>query len=179
MKHIPTLFKSTLLLCTLCCWLQSCIREDSDGPDKIINHINTGDKVPAFTVNDGSGNDFQSAGFQDKKSLLVLFSTTCGDCKRELPKAEAVWQALQSDPLYQVITIARQQGKEETDKYWKDKGFTMPKYLDPERFIFNLFANSTIPRFYIVDSQGIVQWMGVEDINLSSDDLIEKIKSLP
>lgn len=154
----------------------SCVKEETD--DEIINHVIIGQIIPEFTVSDGIGNSLHSENLNGKKTLLVFFSTTCPDCQRELPKIQAVWDSLKNIPDYVIITIARSQSKEITDNYWNSEGFTMPKYLDPDRSVFDLFANSTIPRIYIIDSKGIIRWMAVETLDLQPEELINKMKSL-
>jgi len=155
----------------------ACVRESDNIPD-MINYVEVNDEVPHFEVNDGDGGTFSSEDFIGKRSLLVLFDTTCEDCQRELPKANTVWENLQSDPDCQVIAISRGQKKEIVDKYWKEEHFDMPTYLDPDRTVFDKFANSTIPRFYLINSEGIIQWMGIEKITLEPEDIIERLKNL-
>lgn len=156
--------------------LSACIKEDDDIPDEIINYVGVGDKVPAFTVESGDGKEFDSSSFVGKRSLLALFVTTCSDCDRELPKAQAVWESLQGEDEFQVITIARKNNKADVDAYWKKKQFTMPVFLDLDRTVFDLFANSTVPRFYVIDEQGKVIWMGIETISLSAAEIEKKVR---
>lgn len=153
----------------------SCVKEN-DPSEEVIDYVKVGNSVPDFQVTDGEGNSFDASSFIGKRSLLVLFSTTCKDCQRELPKVEAVWRELKEDDSCRVITIARQQSKEDTDKYWRDHGFTLLKYLDTDRSVFSLFASSTIPRLYIVNEKGVVEWMETERLTLTVEELLEKIK---
>ncbi|MDF9830390.1 TlpA disulfide reductase family protein [Parabacteroides sp. PF5-6] len=158
----------------------SCVKEESeDTPDEVINYVEVGDVLPDFSVTDGMGTTLTDEDFKGKKSYLVFFVTTCGDCKRELPRIEQLWRQLKDEPDYQVVAIARKQGKDETDAYWNASAFTIPKYLDPDRTVYAKFANSMVPRIYLVDRQGVVQWMGIETFTPSDAELLEKIKSLP
>ena len=54
----------------------------------------------------------------------------------------------------------------------------MPFYLDPNEKVFSLFANSTIPRVYLVNRENIVTWMAVEQMSLSAKQLIGKIEQI-
>ena len=54
----------------------------------------------------------------------------------------------------------------------------MPFYLDPDKKVFSLFANSTIPRVYLVNPENIVTWMAVEQMDLSAKQLIGKIEQI-
>lgn len=154
----------------------SCSSDDEPGPE-VINRVQVGDRVPAFTVSDDQGNTFSSEQFIGKRSLLVFFHTGCGDCQRELPLAQQAYAELSAEEGYQVITIARAESANRVNQYWTENGFTMPKYLDPDRSVYSLFANSMVPRFYIIDSEGKVTWMAVERTNVTAEQLIDLIRN--
>ena len=54
----------------------------------------------------------------------------------------------------------------------------MPFYLDPDRQVFSLFANNTIPRIYLINRENVVTWMAIEDMSLTALQLKEKIEKL-
>jgi peroxiredoxin len=156
----------------------SCIKEGDDIPDEIINYVEVGDVVPMFTVADDKGGAFSSSGFAGKRSLLVLFVSSCGDCQKVLPVINnEVWPWVKDNPGYQLITIARDEPAQEVANHWSDNKYTMPAYLDPGRKVFSLFANRTIPRLYIINEEGIIEWMAVEKLEISSSELIDKVKA--
>lgn len=139
----------------------SCITDDKD--IKTENYISIGDNVPIFEIAD-SENTLKSPGdFLGKKTLLVFFTTTCSDCRREMPFAEYAHQQLETQGL-NVITIGRGESRQTTNDYWSELDLSMPFFPDPARVIFDLFANQTIPRFYFIDEKGIVIWMCVNDL---------------
>lgn len=170
-----------ILMLSFFYFFASCVKEDApDNGEDVINHVKESDPLPEFTVDDGAGNKFTNKDFIGKKSYLVFFTTTCGDCRRELPRIEQVWRKIRDDENCQIITIARKQGKEVVDKFWADQNFTMPKYIDPDRSVYDLFANSMVPRIYLIDRAGIVRWMEIEDFtSISEEELVEKLVSLP
>lgn len=169
MKHI------FILLYLISCI--SCINEKEEDP-KIINYINVNDKLPAFTVQNAAGEKLETQDLTGNVTLLVFFVTTCPDCKRELPKIESVWKALKEVPYFRLVAISRQQTPDTVAAYWKEQQFTMPYYLDPDRKIYSLFANNTIPRLYIIDRENTVTWMAVKDMELTAQQLIEKLINL-
>lgn len=171
------LTKTISFIASMSFLLLACIKEEVDG-DAIINHININDHVPAFVVHDTTGNDFNSKEFTGKQSLLVFFGSYCNDCKRILPVIEEVWKEMKNDPGFLLTPISRREAAEDVINYWKANGFTMPFYLDQKGEAFSLFANSTIPRIYIINSNNVVVWMSVESLDLTASELIEKIKGL-
>lgn len=164
-----------LLILPLLAFL-SCTNDPED--TQVLNYVTVNDPVPNFTVSDGRDGTFQTEQLQGKRSLIFFFYTLCGDCQRELPKIETVWQELKDDPNYCIVPIAREQGLKETDDYWTKNGYTMPKYLDPNRAVYSRFANMQVPRLYLVDSKGVIQWMEIERITLTPQEIINKLKAL-
>lgn len=173
---IKTLCLPLLLLLTLA--LHSCITEGSDAPREVIEHVKVDDPVPAFTVKYDGNTTFSSTSFIGKNSYLLFFDTGCGDCRREMPVLQEALNTLKSNPDFQFVAIARGQSKEEIDKYWQENNFTMPVYLDPDKSVYNLFANTTIPRLYLINKKGIVVWMGVERFRRTAQDFVDMVKEL-
>ena len=125
-----------------------------------------------------TGEELYSENLSGNTTLLVFFVTTCGDCKRELPKIDSVWNELKDHPTFRLVTISRGETVEVVNDFWKKQNFTMPFYLDPNKKVFSLFANSTIPRVYLVNRENIVTWMAVEQMSLSAKQLIGKIEQI-
>ena len=104
--------------------------------------------------------------------------TTCPDCQRELPKIEQVWENLKENPDFRLVPIARAEKAEVISQFWEKHQFEMPFYLDPDRQVFSLFANNTIPRIYLINRENVVTWMAIEDMSLTALQLKEKIEKL-
>ena len=96
--HVSVILLSILLVVT------SCFK---DG--KPIDNLKVGDTVPSFSAESVAtgGNSLDSSSFTSKRSLLVLFVTTCSDCRRELPLIEWVWDEVKYNPAIQVVAISR------------------------------------------------------------------------
>ncbi|MDR2920871.1 MAG: TlpA family protein disulfide reductase [Tannerella sp.] len=139
----------------------SCIKDDKDIETE--NYILAEDSVPVFEISDGE-NSLKSPGdFLGKKTLLVFFTTTCSDCRRDIPFAEYAHLQLETQGL-NVITIGRGETRQTINDYWSELDLSMPYFSDINREVFDLFANQTIPRFYLIDEKGVVKWMCVNDL---------------
>ena len=150
----------------------SCIRDK-----KMNNNIDVeeGDRIPQFSAVGIDGSNFNSASFTGKRSLLVLFVTTCPDCQRELPVINRIYDIVKDNPDILVLGISRGEDRSVIQDYWADAGFSIPAYLDPDRSVFDKFANSTIPRIYIIDENGIVEWMAIEKLEITEEALLAKL----
>lgn len=142
------------------------------------NYIEVGDVIPSFIITEDNGEQFDSSTLFGKKTALLFFHTGCSDCARELPIVEKAWSELKDESDVVFVAIARGQNAEETDAYWKENKLTLPKFHDPQRKVFELFANSYVPRLYLIDREGVVQWMGIETFNLTYSELVGKIRML-
>lgn len=156
-------------------WLSACVK-DGDDDGRVIDRVEVGDAVPAFSVQDPSGVFFSSASFQGKRSLLLLFGTYCPDCQREFPLIEQVWRQVKDDPGVLLVPVSRGEAARTVSDYWASQGYTMPFYLDPDQSVFALFANNTIPRIYLIGPDGTVERMWVERLGASADELAEWLR---
>ena len=132
--------------------LSSCISDDDN--IETVNHVVVGNNVPEFETAELKSPD----DFLGNKTLLVLFTTTCDDCRRDIPFAEHAYSRLKSEGL-KVVTIGRDETTQTINDYWNELGLSMPFLPDTDRAIFNLFANQTVPRFYLIDESGTIVWM--------------------
>ncbi|MCC8174400.1 MAG: TlpA family protein disulfide reductase [Odoribacter sp.] len=153
--------------------LSSCINDKDE--DDTINYVKVNDAVPAFTVPDANGDLFNSSEFKGKTSLLMFFLSTCRDCQKVMPRLNEVWNELKEHPDFLMVTISRQETVESVTAYFNENGFTMPVYFDSDRFVFNLFANQTVPRMYVVNENGVVSWMSVEDTEITTQEIINAL----
>jgi len=179
---MKTTFYPLLLTAALCFGLLSCVRSSDDGR---TGYVKVGDQIPTFTVYDDDGNAFSSSEFTGKRSLLFLFDVTCEQCRKKFEEIQTVWDTLKdSTGNYRIVAISRGSGGKtrvedivNVNKYWSDNNLTFPKYFDEDRKVYGLFAEMWVPRIYIINKQGIVKWLSVEEIN-TANELLDKINSL-
>ena len=164
-----------LIICSVLPLLNSCI---SDGSGGVENYVQVGDVIPEFVITDDNGERFDSSMLLGKKTVLMFFNTGCSDCEREMPVVEEAWRTLKSDPDITFATIARGQTAKDTYAYWQIHQLTLPKYHDPNATAFGLFANSYVPRLYIINRERVIHWMVIETFNMTANELVEKVRAL-
>jgi hypothetical protein len=54
----------------------------------------------------------------------------------------------------------------------------MPWWLDPDASAFHTFADSTIPRIYLVNTRGEIASVAVETFDLTAAKLVELVEAL-
>ena len=133
-----------LLIALICFGLTGCITEDEPrGAD-----LQTGDRVPAFSVTLDDGRSFGAEQLQTGDGIIVFFSTECPDCQRELPGIQKLYDSLTPERRLRMACIAREEDAGRIAAYWKENGLTLPYSPQPDRRVYNLFATYTIPRLY-------------------------------
>lgn len=161
----------TLLTILTIALMFSCSKEGEDE-----NMVFAGDRVPMFEINDAINPDaepFNSADI-DRPTLIYLFWSECSECHEQTPYIINIAN-IYGDAI-DVVCIARGGSNASYDiakRYWDDLYQNMhPEKMpfmgyDANRSVYSKFANSGVPRIYLVGSNGIVDsaYEGVQGNN--------------
>lgn len=131
--------------------LSSCV-EDSEPSGYSLP---VGGEMPRFEVELTDGTRVSNVTLRGKPSVIILFNTGCGDCRRELPVVENVYRAMGHDA--QFISIARNEGAASILRFWREMSLTLPVSPQGGNSVYKKFADSGIPRIYVFDSRSVVR----------------------
>ena len=117
------------------------------------SYLSPGDSFPGVEIESVEGDDIISWG-SERIILLNFFIVPCKHCKKMLEYIqEYIWPEFQNSDGY-FISIGREHNKNEV-KEFRDKGnYLVPFAADPDRTIYNQFAQKKVPRNYLFDSKG-------------------------
>ena len=155
--------------CRLCRWLlvalvglcaAGCINDDEPEPASLVA---VGDRLPDFSVVMSDGSTLTTDMLRGSESMIVFFTTTCADCRRELPCINAYALA---HPEVRVVCIARSQAEADIAAFWAAEGLTLPYSPQPDARVYNLFATAGVPRIYCADASLRVTAEYVEEFPL-------------
>lgn len=146
--------KKLFFIFSFCCALalsfSSCVKEKSVGEGDDLEFVKLGDRVPEFSVYNNAGRqDFNISSFTGRKTLIVLYSVTCSDCRQQMPVIDEVWNELRGVNGYRILALAREGGADLSKEYCYD---------DAGRAAYNKFATKWVPRLYVVDETGRITW---------------------
>lgn len=140
--------------------MMSCVTGNDDPVEDDGDVVKVGQPLPAFSVQTNGGSIISNESLNGKPSVIVLFHTACGDCQRELPFVQHVYNEYAEKAYF--ICISRVEEDAAVALYWKRQGLRIPYSAQNDKTIYNLFALHTIPRVYISDENGIIRYQFVE-----------------
>jgi peroxiredoxin len=116
--------------------------------------VSIGEKAPDFTVKTIEDKTLCLDELEGKYVLINFFATWCKPCMEEMPLIEKQIQQRFSDSELVVIAIGREHNINELNLFNQRKKFSFHIAADPERNIYNMYAQKFIPRLYLVDKTG-------------------------
>jgi len=114
-----------------------------------------GQVAPAFECETVDGHIINTTKMKGKVIWVNFFATWCPPCKRELPVLqENVMNKYKDNPDFELVVLGREHTMDEMKKYAKDTDLKLPFAPDEGRKIFDMYANSSIPRNVIIGKDG-------------------------
>ena len=99
-----------LFVMLLAAVLTSCINDDNGDAWS----LGVGDKCPDFNITMNDGREISTEQLRGRKSMIVFFNTTCGDCLCEFPVLQDLYDIVrerQDESKVEIICISRGQGR--------------------------------------------------------------------
>ena len=152
MKRIAASYIPKFLLAFAIVMLTACTNDDADSR---VDKVKVGDEVPAFLLTAADGTTVSPSSLSGQVYLLSFFDTGCPDCRKEFPVLQQIHDKYSGS--VPVINVPRSQTVSEVRQYWSQAELSMPVYTPNDKGLYYKFADSGIPRIYIVDGSGIVQ----------------------
>lgn len=150
--------------------ISGCIKDRQESQDS----LRPGDKLPEFSASFSDGTSVNvPADLAGKVSCIVLFNTSCPDCRKELPVIQELYDLC---PEVAILLVSREEEAPSIEKFWSEAGLSIPYSAQPDRSIYNLFATSLIPRTYIADKSGTIRYVHADDPVPSLSTLLDEVR---
>ena len=152
-RPMKKLCLAALLLCSALL-PTACITEETTAAPQDI--VVPGNPLPPFAVVMHDGTTVSPATLAGRVAVIAFFTTSCPDCRRELPKLDALYRSYGSDSVA-FVCISREEGPADVAAFWQEQGLALPYSAQTDRAVYNLFARGGVPRIYIADREGTVR----------------------
>lgn len=118
---------------------------------------------PSFTVHTAQGETFSLDNMQGKVVLIDFWATWCGPCRETLPDVKRI-AAKYKDAPFVVLSVSRDADADAWKAMVAKDEMTWPQYRDADNALANAYGVNSIPRFFTIDSDGVLQ-----DVKVGSD----------
>ena len=142
--------------------LLACIREDVPSSDDFA--LKEGDPLPLFSISNHK-EAVSTGDLKNKFVLVIFFSTTCKDCRQAFPAISTLYNHYKDNPSIRLLLIARDETEEQVAAYFREQDYDMDYFADPQRKVYSLFADATIPRVFLADRTGTIILTQTEEVN--------------
>lgn len=166
------IFRITSIIVAVVCVLSGCIKEKQTGAD-----LKVGDIIPDFDVVMNDGSLITDDALKETVSVVMFFHTSCPDCQQVLPEMQKIYREYLAENVLFAF-ISREDPDSSVASFWSQKGFEMPYSAQNDRSVYELFAQTRIPRVYICEKGGIIRYIFTDDPNPSYEDLKSALENV-
>jgi peroxiredoxin len=153
-------------------FLAGCINEKIEGAD-----LKVGDVIPDFEVVMNDGSIVSDEILKESVSVIMFFHTSCPDCQQALPRMQHIYDEYAPKGVSFAL-ISREDRAEDVEVYFNKKGLELPYSAQNDRKVYEMFAQSRIPRIYICEKGGIIRYIFTDDPVPSYDQLKSSIEDI-
>ena len=118
--------------------------------------VKDGQKAPAFEVEMFDGSTVKLADLKGKVVLLNFWATWCPPCRAELARVEKDIIEKFKGQEFVFLPVSRGEKRETVASFREKMGYTFPMGLDTDGRVYAEYAQTYIPRNFLIDKQGNV-----------------------
>ncbi|MBQ3027270.1 MAG: TlpA family protein disulfide reductase [Alistipes sp.] len=116
--------------------------------------VKEGQKAPAFEVEMFDGSTVKLADLKGKVVLLNFWATWCPPCRAELARVEKeIIEKFKGKPFV-FLPVSRGEKRDTVAAFREKMGYAFPMGLDTEGRVYAEYAQTYIPRNFLIDKQG-------------------------
>ncbi len=119
-------------------------------------HLASQPMAPPFRLVTAQGDELELDDMGGKVVLLDFWATWCGPCKETTPEIAHLAKEFAGQPLV-VISISTDRDDIAWKTYIEKNHMDWPQYRDANGSLSSAYAVSAIPRFFTIDTDGVLQ----------------------
>ena len=111
-----------------------------------------------FTVFDNQGREVKLSDFKGKPVVLNFWASWCPPCRSEMPHFNEVYTQAGEDVVFMMVDLV--DGQRETQAkgqaFIEEQGYEFPVYFDNKQNAAQIYAISSIPTTFFINSEGTI-----------------------
>lgn len=129
--------------------------------------------APPFQLTTMDGKRFNLDAMGGRVVLIDFWATWCGPCNEELPHMRRLAKQFENEPFV-LLSVSSDSDADKWRAFVQKESMTWSQYRDSTRQLSKVFAVSSIPRYFTIDSDGVLQSVNVG----SGSDIDGRLRSL-
>ena len=118
--------------------------------------VKDGQKAPNFEVQMFDGSTVKLSDLKGKVVLLNFWATWCPPCRAELARVEKdIIEKFKGEPFV-FLPVSRGENRATVAAFREKMGYTFPMGLDTDGRVYAEYAQTYIPRNFLIDKNGVV-----------------------
>ena len=118
--------------------------------------VKDGQKAPNFEVQMFDGSTVKLSDLKGKVVLLNFWATWCPPCRAELSRVEKdIIEKFKGEPFV-FLPVSRGENRATVAAFREKMGYTFPMGLDTDGRVYAEYAQTYIPRNFLIDKNGVV-----------------------
>ena len=175
-KYMKTMKQIALLLFTVCAVACGTINEELPTYEE-SSIVTAGEYAPNFSATTLTGDSFTLSAYQGNPVFLILFSHTCPDCKSLFDDVMLYKAQIEAFDT-KIIAVSRGGSAEEIEAYMMLHNYDFDAIADADATIYRLYATTYVPRTYLINQQGLVEFTTIEYSPNHLPQILEQITKL-
>lgn len=110
--------------------------------------------VPDFEMLTADGRKMRMSDLRGKVVVIDLFATWCKPCKEEMPEMQRALASQYGKDKLEILAVGYGHDARALKQFERRYPYNFTYIQDPEKRIFNYFAEYMLPRKIVVDPQG-------------------------
>lgn len=134
--------------------------------------------APDITVNSLTSVPLKLSDLKGKVVLLNFWATWCPPCREEIPAMMKLNGAMVGKPFQMVAVSIDEGGVPAIEAFFKESGFNLPAYTDPDGKAAGIYGITGVPETFIIDKNGILVKKVIGPLAWDSADAISFLEGL-
>ena len=134
--------------------------------------------APVITVNSLNAKPLNLSDLRGKVVLLNFWATWCPPCREEIPSMMKLNSAMAGKPFQMVAVSIDEGGRPEIEAFFKNSGFSLPAYTDPDNRAAKAYGITGVPETFVIDKSGILIKKVIGPMAWDSPDVLSYLDGL-